>query len=146
VPAGSALGELITRKRDDIVAAWEAGVRTLASGAESGPALVDRVPAFLEWLAARLGKAGAADAQRDAFSHRHARERLSRGFDFVEIVAEWGLLRECLLEAWEAEPDGVTPGEIRRMNAELDHVVALAVVEYARARGGAGEQRPAGGA
>jgi hypothetical protein len=47
-------------------------------------------------------------------------------------VAEWTLLRDGLLQAWEAAPDGVTAAEVRRMDTELDHVIALSVVEYAR--------------
>jgi hypothetical protein len=134
VPQGSALAQLIRTRREEILAEWEAGIRTLASGAQTPqPALLDRVPAFLEWLAGRLDSGdGTADGDRDTFSHLHAAERLSRGFDLVEIVAEWALLRDILLQAWEASPEGVTPGEVRRLDAELDHVIALSVVEYAR--------------
>jgi hypothetical protein len=131
--ARSALAQLIRDRRDEILAEWEAGVRTLASGAQTPqPALRDRVPAFLEWLATRLEDGDATDEERDAFSQHHATARLSRGFDLVEIVAEWSLLRDGLLQAWEAVPDGVTAADVRRMDAELDHVIALSVVEYAR--------------
>jgi hypothetical protein len=129
----SALAELIRNGRDEIVAAWEAGVRTLASAArQPQPTLVDRVPAFLDWLADRLAEESSPDAERDAFSHRHTDERRSRGYDLVEIVAEWSLLRDAVLDAWEAAPDGITPAEVRRMNLELDHVLAVSVVQYVR--------------
>jgi hypothetical protein len=147
VAHASRLAELITRRRDDLVAAWEAGARTLASGARAPrPALVDRVPALLGWLAEHL-EGDADEAQRDAFSQAHTVERVARGFDLVEILAEWGLLRDVLLEAWEAEPEGITAAEVRRMNAELDHVIALSVVQYVRAeRAGAPAAGPAVGA
>jgi hypothetical protein len=153
----SALAERIRSDRDDIVSAWEAGVRTLASAAKAPqPALVNRVPDFLDWLADRLERSELPDSERDAFSHHHTVERLAQGFDLVEVVAEWALLRDCLLEAWARAPDGITPAEIRRMDLELDHVVAVSVVRYAReigaaeageARGaeGAGASPPAGG-
>lgn len=130
----SALAERIQSSRQEILASWEAGVRTLPAAARaSEPALLDEVPLFLDWLVERLeGPAGAPEVQRDQFGFDHALERLTQGFDVVEVVAELALLRECLLEAWEAEPSGIMPGEIRRMNAEIDHVLAVVAMHYAR--------------
>lgn len=133
---GSVLAELIRTRRDELVETWEAGVRTLASAArQPGPALVDRVPAFLDWLADRLDAEEKRDAERDAFSHDHTVGRQSRGYDLVELIAEWTLLRDVLLAAWEGAPEGITPAEIRHLDLELDHVIAVSVVEYARALG-----------
>lgn len=130
---GSRLAERIRSRHEEILAAWESGVRTLASGAAApGPALRNQVPSFLEWLAARLEEGGAPDEARDAFSVEHTRDRLSRGYDLVEIVAEWSLLRDVLLEAWTAEPEGIEPADVRRMDVELDHVIAVSVVRWAR--------------
>jgi hypothetical protein len=152
----SVLAERIRTERDDIVTAWEAGVRTLASAAKAPqPALVNRVPDFLDWLAERLERTDHPDTERDAFTHEHTVERLSQGFDLVEVVAEWALLRDCLLEVWARAPEGITPAEVRRMDLELDHVVAISVVQYARelgaaeadggpARGEAADSAPAG--
>jgi hypothetical protein len=134
----SVLAERIRADRDDIVSAWEAGVRTLASAAKAPqPALVSRVPEFLAWLADRLERSDLPDSERDAFTHEHTVERLSQGFDLVEVVAEWALLRDCLLDVWARAPEGITPAEVRRMNLELDHVVAISVVQYARELGAA---------
>lgn len=134
----SALAERIRSDREEIVAAWEAGVRTLASAAKAPqPALVNRVPEFLDWLAERLERSDQRDSERDAFTHHHTVERLSRGYDLVEVIAEWALLRDCLLEAWARGPEGITPAEIRRMDLELDHVIAISVVQYAREIGAA---------
>lgn len=134
----SVLAERIRTDRDDIVAAWEAGVRTLASAARAPqPALVNRVPDFLDWLAGRLEHGDLPDSERDVFTHEHTVERLSQGYDLVEVVAEWSLLRDCLLEVWARAPDGITPAEVRRMDLELDHVVAISVVQYARELGAA---------
>jgi hypothetical protein len=147
----SALAERIRTDRDDIVTAWEAGVRTLASAAKAPqPVLVNRVPDFLDWLAGRLERSDLPDTERDAFTHEHTVERLSQGYDLVEVVAEWALLRDCLLEVWARAPEGITPAEIRRMDLELDHVVAISVVQYARELGAAeadgGGRRADGGA
>ncbi|MFY3742298.1 RsbRD N-terminal domain-containing protein [Anaeromyxobacter sp. Red801] len=142
---GSRLAERIRESGEEVLAAWEAGVRTLASAARAPePALLDRVPELLGWLADRLDDGGAAEDERDAFGHHHALERLAQGFDLVEVVAELGLLRECLLDAWVAAPDGVAPADVRRMEVELDHVVALVVLRFVRERAAGDAAAPAG--
>jgi hypothetical protein len=128
----SRLATLIREQHADILAAWEASVRTLASAATTPRGtLFDRLPRFLGWLADRL-EDEAHDAERDTFARHHALERLSQDFDVVELIAELALLRECVLGAWEADPAGVEPSEIRRLDAEIDHVMALCAVEYVR--------------
>lgn len=129
----SVLADRIRTQKEELVAAWETGVRTLASAARaSQPELHSRVPEVLDWLVERLDRSDLPDAERDAASADHALERLSQGFDLVEVVAEWSFLREVLLGVWEAEPEGITPSEIRRLNRELDDVIAIAAVEYVR--------------
>lgn len=126
----SALADRLRAEREEILAEWEAGVRTLASAARApGPAVFDRVPEFLDWLVERLDS-DAPDEHRDAFGEHHALERLQQGFDVVEVVAELALLRECLLSAWETTPEGILPAEIRLVDAELDQVVARVVVQF----------------
>jgi hypothetical protein len=128
------LAALMKARRTEILAAWEASVRTLASAAAAPRRdLFNRLPGFLDWLAQRLAAdTDAPDADRDAFARHHAQERLSQDFDVVELVSEISLLRECVLDAWEHEPDGIVPADVRRMDAEIDHVIALCVVEYVR--------------
>lgn len=133
----SALAQRIKSSREEILVAWEAGVRTLASAAHaSPPALFNEVPRFLDWLVERLeAPDGAPEEQRDAFGLDHAGERVAQGFDVVEVVAELALLRECLLEAWASDPTGITPQEIRRMDAEIDHVLAMVAMQYVHRAG-----------
>ncbi|HET7754325.1 MAG TPA: RsbRD N-terminal domain-containing protein [Anaeromyxobacteraceae bacterium] len=131
------LTELIRAHHDQILASWEAGVRTLPSAANVPPKILfDELPAFLDWVAGRLesGDDGdATDAERDEFAIHHARGRLALGFDIVELVSELALLRDAVLELWESEPGDVSPSEVRRFDEELDHAVALCAVEFVRA-------------
>jgi hypothetical protein len=131
------LTKLIRDHHDEILASWEAGVRTLTSAANVPPkVLFDDLPKFLEWLAGRLesGDEGeATEAARDEFAINHARGRLALGFDIVELVSELALLRDVVLALWEAEPGEITPSEIRRFDEEVDHALALCAVEFVRA-------------
>jgi hypothetical protein len=135
--AASPLTELIRSHHEQILASWEAGVRTLTSAANVPPKLLfDELPGFLEWVAGRL-EAGAegesTEAERDEFAIRHARGRLALGFDIVELVSELALLRDAVLALWEAEPGAITPAEVRRFDEEIDHALALCAVEFVRA-------------
>jgi hypothetical protein len=136
----SELARRLRSRGDEILATWEAAVRALPRAAAApGQALFDQVPVFLRWLADRLDVGEAApDDDRDRFGFHHAGERLTQGFDVVEVVAELSLLRECLLDAWEAEPAGITPAEVRLANLEIDHVIALVAMEYVRLAEGGG--------
>jgi hypothetical protein len=135
--SASPLTELIRNHREQILASWEAGVRTLTSAANVPPkVLFDELPGFLDWLAGRLEGADegeSTDAARDEFAIRHARGRLALGFDIVELVSELALLRDAVLALWEAEPEEITPGEVRRFDEEIDHALALCAVEFVRA-------------
>ena len=127
---------LIRDHSEQILASWEAGVRTLSSAANVPPkVLFDELPGFLEWLAGRLesGDEESTDAERDEFAIRHARGRLALGFDIVELVSELALLRDVVLSLWEAEPGEITPNEVRRFDEEIDHALALCAVEFVRA-------------
>lgn len=142
----SVLADRIRAARDEILAEWQAGVRTLASAARAPDhAVFDSVPDFLDWLIERLG-ADADDGDRDAFGEHHALERLHQGFDVVEVIAELSLLRECLLAVWERAPEGITPAEVRQLDAEVDHVVALVVVSFVRGLGEGTAAEPPGAA
>jgi hypothetical protein len=135
--AASPLTELIRSRHEQILASWEAGVRTLTSAANVPPKLLlDELPGFLEWLAGRLesqGEGESTDAARDEFAIRHARGRLALGFDIVELVSELALLRDAVLALWEAEPGEIRPAEVRRFDEEVDHALALCAVEFVRA-------------
>ncbi|HZH04157.1 MAG TPA: hypothetical protein VEY30_10250 [Myxococcaceae bacterium] len=131
----TAFAHLLRREKERVLVRWELGARTLASAAwHSHPELLNSLPPFLDWLAERLEHPNdTEEADRDAFARHHALERLRGGYDLVELLAEMALLRECLLRIWEEAPQDIAPTEVRRMNEELDDVVALSVVAYVRA-------------
>jgi RsbT co-antagonist protein rsbRD N-terminal domain len=131
-----ALALLIRERQEDILDAWEGIVRSLDSARRlSRPALRDQVGEYLEWLAERLekGEVGAAFPQEYVVHHAH--ERVAEGYDLSEVISEYAVLRDCLHEAWEREPERLeNPIEIRLMNQALDDVIAFTAVYYARTR------------
>ena len=131
-----ALASLIRDRQEQILDAWEAIVRSLdAARRLSRPALRDQVGEFLGWLSHRLehGEAGASFPHEYAIHHAH--ERVAEGYDLSEVISEYAVLRDCLHEAWEREPDTLeNPVELRLMNQALDDVIAFTAVFYARTK------------
>ncbi len=131
-----ALSLLIRTRQEEILDAWEAIVRSLDSARRlSRPALRDQVAEYLLWLAERMERGEIGVAFPHEYAAHHARERVSEGYDLSEVISEYAVLRDCLHEAWEREPEHLeNPVEIRLMNQALDDMIAFTAVYYARTR------------
>ncbi|MCP3104759.1 PAS domain S-box protein [Myxococcus sp. K15C18031901] len=119
--------------------AWEVEVRSIpAARALVSPALRDGLPRLLEVVAAMMrrqpGSMG-SDARLDAISDHHALERLGEGFDLRQVVAEYRLLRGCVLRLWNTR-GGATPRPEEELifHEAMDEAVAASVSRYTRAR------------
>jgi PAS domain S-box-containing protein len=131
------LHDFIESSREGIVAAWIARVRTLSPARElSGPALIDHLPQILSRIADGIeamysgGRTALADTPRE-----HAIDRLARGFDLDEVIKEYSLLRECILDLWERQVGStINVSEVRRLDSALDQSIAESTVSFARAR------------
>jgi len=130
------LPTLIRERHDEILEAWEAIVRSLDSARRlSRPALRDHMSEFLGWLADRVEQSQVGASFPHEFAIGHAAERVAEGYDLSEVISEYAVLRDCLHEAWEREPECLEgPFELRVMNQALDDVIAFTAVYYARAR------------
>src|SRR5262245_37060450 len=62
----------------------------------------------------------------------HGGLRLRAGFDIVEVVAEYNILRELLLNLAESEKIDIRGEPNRILNRVIDRAVALAVDTYAK--------------
>ncbi|MCE9671055.1 PAS domain S-box protein [Myxococcus stipitatus] len=119
--------------------AWEAEVRHIPAARALGPrALRDGLPRLLEVVATMMRRSlppARFDASLDAISDHHALERLGEGFDLRQVVAEYRLLRSCVLRLW-ARRGGATPRpeEERIFHEAMDEAVAASVIRYSRAR------------
>ena len=131
------LGELLRKHREEILSNWEDIVRAFPSAHNLPfPALRNHMPVFLEWLIARL------EGREHDFPHEHAlvhaNERASEGYDLSEVITEYVVLRDCLLELWERALENheleLSPRELRLMDQALDDAITYSSVFYARAR------------
>src|SRR5690348_16120199 len=90
------LGKLIRDRRDEILARWERGVRALPHAAQlDHPRLVDHIPELLDriaWMTEARGRDPRPELGKRV-SMQHAMSRLEEGFDLLEVIDEFGVLR-----------------------------------------------------
>ena len=142
------LAKFILANIEPILAEWEAFAVTLAPGAKmTKPALRDHSQAILlatardmqvdQSLAQQAAKSkGDGDAESDRLdiaSVQHAEERVSSGFDIIELVSEYRALRASVLRLWrkshpQSNIDDID--DITRFNESIDQSLAEAVESY----------------
>lgn len=128
------MAALIRRERETLLAGWRERVRGLPAAQHLDvPTLNDHVPDLLEELACEL-EAGcdpaSAPAEIKENPEIHGRQRYEVGFDVGQVVAEYGMLRQCLREL--AEGHGLSlrgePGAI--VGRVIDDAITVAVTTF----------------
>ena len=143
------LADFIETNLAEIVGQAEGFAKTMGPAAQrlDGEALRDHIPDMLNVIVADLrtpqtsdeakikseGKfAPASDATRTA-AQTHAGTRALQGFDIVQMVSEYRVLRATVLRLWtEDNPDnGSSANEIQRFNEGVDQAIAESVGFFA---------------
>lgn len=132
-PDPTLLSELLRVHRREILATWEGRIRArgLGGGLSHG-VLLDHLPELLDDLAEVTGRLERAKLGRFA-ARLHTVDRLSEGFDLQEVVAEFALLREVIIDTWADASSPVPAGSEawRTIHGAIDTVIAAAVQRYA---------------
>ena len=125
------LGDLIDKHHDSLLADWLLEV-ALLPGAENldGPTITDHIPELLTELSKNL-KSDRIDASLILSPAEHGVQRWRVGFDITEVVAEYGILRECLGRLAEKHDLPLTNHANRIVNTVFDNAVAQAIKAYA---------------
>ncbi len=132
------LAALIDRERDAVLAQWRSQVRQLSSAKRlDTPTLNDHVPDLLEELvvAFRLvSDETIPEALLEGSPPAHGRQRHHDGFDIVEVVAEYNILRGCIHDLAERNGLGLSGKAFHILNRVLDEAIGLAVQTFATER------------
>ena len=133
------LAELLVLERDGLLARWRRQVRELPSARDlDSPTLNDHLPQFVSELAAAL-RSGSRETIAEAVEHKseaaeHGLQRVADGFDIVEVVAEYNILRGCIQDL-AAEKGLILQGEVFHVvNRVLDGAIGSAVQNYSTAQ------------
>jgi signal transduction histidine kinase/PAS domain-containing protein len=132
------LARFLRERQAHILRSWQqcaqevSQVRHLAR-----PLLIDHIPTLLERIAEELDEAGGGRAPvlSESAANRHADTRLTAGVDLAQVVKEYSLLRDCLLQLWRAQDAGPDDTEaLRVLNRAIDHAVETAAERYGKVR------------
>ena len=128
------LADVLRAKRGEIVDAWLRRIRRESSPADMSSAeLRDHLPSFFGDLVDALGQgaeARAADSTRTA--SRHGEQRLRAGFDVDEVIREYDLLGQTILEVADTAGIAIPIAQTRILLELLDAGRAKAVAAYVR--------------
>lgn len=107
------LAELIEKNKESIIDAWREGLRPLLSARDlSAPQLINKLPIFLDEIADRIRdidrpyswmEGMQTEHEVETTAAEHGKQRFHIGFDVVEIVKEYGILREIIIDLAERE-------------------------------------------
>ena len=129
------LALLLRRERKAILDRWREQVRLLPSAQElAKPVLDDHIPSFLDELAAALASRAdetIPEALVQGSPGVHGLQRHADGFDIVEVVAEYNILRGCVQDLAEANSIVLRGTTFHILNRVLDEAIGVAVQTFA---------------
>jgi signal transduction histidine kinase/PAS domain-containing protein len=136
-PRGSPLAKFILSHNAQILALWERAVRRLPTARElPEPVLLDSVPQLLDSIVQAIADRVTPDNDvPPKFVEKHALQRLETGFDLAQVVAEYSLLRDAILELWEQEPISFLDRVAARvLHRAIDQAISLSVERFTHAQ------------
>jgi two-component system, OmpR family, phosphate regulon sensor histidine kinase PhoR len=129
------LADLMNRDRDAVLARWRSQVRQLPSARHlDTPTLNDHVPDLLDELASAFKSESERTIQETVLERsppEHGRQRYRDGFDIVEVVAEYNILRGCIYDLIESSGLTLEGRAFHILNRVLDNSIGLAVQTFA---------------
>jgi two-component system phosphate regulon sensor histidine kinase PhoR len=132
------LAALIKRERDALLSQWREQVRQLPSAKDlDTPALNDHVPALLDELVTAfhsLSDQTIPEALLEGSPPVHGTQRFQDGFDIVEVVAEYNILRGCIHDLAENHGLSLRGRAFHILNRVLDEAIGLAVQTFSTQR------------
>ena len=138
VDGTAGLPEFIDANRKEILSEWLRETRAAPAARGLNEAtLLDHFPELLSSIAATLDELN--EFQSPSLPSRpakvHALSRLSVGYDVSAVVAEYTMLRECIVRRWE-HTDGRAKhsAELRTLHRAIDRATAISVERYTLAR------------
>jgi len=129
------LAVLVQQDKQRLLAAWRQQVRQLPSARHlDEPTLRDHIPSLLDELVECLRRESNQTIAETLISGSpplHGLERFENGFDIVEVVAEYNILRGCIHAHAEAHELALNGKAFHILNRVLDEAIGLAVQTFA---------------
>ena len=128
------LADFLRTHRERILSAWLAAVRRLAPARDlDRPILLDYLPQFLDELADFLDdvRAGNPATEPEKLPAMHALERLEVGYDLAEVVEEYAILRQCVIDLVHHESaPAMRSAQLARLHSGIDRAIVTSTARY----------------
>jgi PAS domain S-box-containing protein len=140
--ARAGLAVLISSRRDEITRRWTERVKRDLGLQISGLELEDSLPDFIVAVCDALRRGVRSRAPRPppepaAAAARHGEQRARMPIDLIQLIWEYGVLRDVVLDLAEEEALTVTLVEMRILTDSVEGGVAEAARSFAEARSAA---------
>jgi signal transduction histidine kinase len=134
-PGTEGLARFLRDRQEKVVATWLERLKEMLSDPELARAeLRDHIPDFVRGLIAALSPGDPPESVISAPGSAHGTQRFRVGFDLREVVSEYGLLQEVVLELAAAEGLEISFVEMRDLSAAMNRGIAEAVSAFAEER------------
>jgi signal transduction histidine kinase len=129
------LASLIRAGKEELLSTWRAQVRELPSAKHLDvPTLNDHIPGMLDELASSLELGNdrtIAENLREGTPPEHGSQRVEDGFDIIEVVSEYNILRGCVHALADKHDVRMDRTLLHVLNVVMDGAIGLAVQTFA---------------
>jgi signal transduction histidine kinase len=133
--ASGTLSEVLQEGRSRLITCWgERITGAVAASTLPRAELLDHMPAFVDELIRALHPAAISLPPMSANAEEHGEQRFGLGFDVAEVVREYGMLHECILQIAGEAGLVINPREHDLVVKWLNAGIADAVGEYVKQR------------
>src|SRR5947207_14352125 len=128
------LSDFLRANRERLLSKWVEALRMLepAKGLDE-PMLLDHLPQFLDDLADFLDDVRAGHPATEPISPptMHALERLEVGYDLGQVVEEYAILRECIVDLVHREgAPAMRSAQLARLHSGIDRAIVTSTARY----------------
>lgn len=125
------LFSVLKQHRDQLISSWTSSVKaSLTSVPLPRAELLDRMPHFIDEITRALHPEALPLPPSSTNAEEHGAQRFGLGFDVAEVVREYGLLHECILDVAEEHQAELTIRDRRILTKWLNTGIADAIAQY----------------
>lgn len=125
---------VLKARREVLVACWSTKVRAAVSAPLTNAELLDQIPAFVDEIIAALYPEAIPLPSTSGNAEEHGAQRLRLHFDVAEVVREYGLLHECIIEIARDAGAEISLHDQQVIARWLNTGMADAIAQYVRRR------------
>jgi signal transduction histidine kinase len=131
---GDTIFDVLKTRREVVVACWSAKIRAAVGEALSTAELLDHIPAFVDEIIAALYPGAVPLHVSSGNAGEHGAQRLRLQFNVAEVVREYGLLHECIIELAREHDVQIDLAEQQVIGKWLNTGIADAIDQYVKRR------------